>query len=134
MPPHFKQKHSIDDLVHYVTLHKVNPIALRAIVWPFVVFYLICLGFIYQTDVENYEIGFIALAVVGCFHILTVLCCYWSVHIAAFLNCRKVIVCWSYDQYDQLCHEFLSSSIQFFFLNLFLGIVLLCVNLIDSIF
>lgn len=90
MPQHFKKKHSIDDLVHYVTLHKINPIALRAIVWPFVVFYLICLGFIYQTDAENYEVGFIALAVVGCLHILTVLCCYWSVHIAAFLNCRKV--------------------------------------------
>lgn len=90
MPDHFKKKHSIDDLVHYVTLHKLNPLALRAIVWPFVVFYFICLGFIYQTDEENYEIGFIALAVVGCVHILTVLCCYWSVHIAAFLNCRKV--------------------------------------------
>lgn len=90
MPQNFKKKHSIDDLVHYVTLHKVNPIALRAIVWPFVVFYLICLGFISQTDEENYEVGFIALAVVGCIHILTVLCCYWSVHIAAFLNCRKV--------------------------------------------
>ncbi|XP_031619014.1 manganese-transporting ATPase 13A1 [Contarinia nasturtii] len=90
MTPNFKQKHSIDDLVHYVTLHKILPLALRAIVWPFVVFYLICLGFIYQTDPENYEIGLIALAIVGCFHILTVLCCYWSVHIAAFLNCRKV--------------------------------------------
>lgn len=90
MTQHFKKKHSIDDLVHYVTLHKVHPIALRAIVWPFVVFYLICLGFISQTDEDNYEVGFIALAAVGCVHILTVLCCYWSVHIAAFLNCRKV--------------------------------------------
>lgn len=103
MPQHFKKKHSIDDLVHYVTLHKINPIALRAIVWPFVVFYLICLGFIYQTDAENYEVGFIALAVVGCLHILTVLCCYWSVHIAAFLNCRKVFSDWSYD-YDFLIY------------------------------
>lgn len=91
-----KKKQSIDDLVHYVTLHKVNPIAFRAIVWPFVILYLICLGFIYQTDEENYEIGFIALAVVGGCHILTVLCCYWSVHIAAFLNCRKVIKCINY--------------------------------------
>lgn len=90
MTQNFKKKHSIDDLVHYVTLHKTLPLALRAIIWPFVVFYLICLGFLVETDAENYEIGFIALAVVGCVHILTVLCCYWSVHIAAFLNCRKV--------------------------------------------
>lgn len=90
MTPQFRKKHSIDDLVHYVTLHKVNPMALRAIVWPFVALYMICLAFIYQTDAENYEFGFIALAAIGCIHILTVLCCYWSVHIAAFLNCRKV--------------------------------------------
>lgn len=85
-----KKKHSIDDLVHYVTLHKVYPIALSGVVWPFVVLYLLCLGFIYQTDEDSYELGFITLAVIGCGHILTCLCCYWSVHISAFLNCRKV--------------------------------------------
>lgn len=90
MADSFRKKQSIDDLVHYVTLHKLFPIALRAIVWPFVIFYSICLAYIYQSDEDHYEIGFIALAIVGCVHILTVLCCYWSVHIAAFLNCRKV--------------------------------------------
>lgn len=90
MTQHFKKKQSIDDLVHYVTLHKVLPLALRAIVWPFVAFYFIMFGIIYQTDVENYEFGFIALAFGAVLNILTVLCCYWSVHIAAFLNCRKV--------------------------------------------
>lgn len=84
------KRKSIDDLVDYVTLHKVNPIAFRGIVWPFVLLYLFCLSFIYQTSDENYELGFIILAIIGCGHILTVLCCYWSVHIAAFLNCRKV--------------------------------------------
>lgn len=90
MADSFRKKQSIDDLVHYVTLHKLFPIALRAIVWPFVILYSICLAYIYQSDEDHYEIGFIALAIVGCVHILTVLCCYWSVHIAAFLNCRKV--------------------------------------------
>lgn len=90
MTQNFKKKQSIDDLVHYVTLHKILPLALRAIVWPFVVLYLIVLGYLCQTDAENYEFGFIALAVVAVVNILTVLCCYWSVHIAAFLNCRKV--------------------------------------------
>lgn len=85
-----KKKRSIDDLVHYVTLHKVYPTALSGVVWPFVLLYMLCLGFIYQSDEENYELGFISLAVIGCGHILTCLCCYWSVHISAFLNCRKV--------------------------------------------
>lgn len=90
MTNRYGKQTSIDDLVNYVTLHKVNPIPFRGIVWPFVLLYLLCLGYIYQTEVENYELGFIILAIIGCCHILTVLCCYWSVHILAFLNCRKV--------------------------------------------
>lgn len=104
MTDKLRKKQSIDDLVHYVTLHKVVPIAVRAIVWPFVILYSVCLGYIYQADVDNYEIGFIGLAFVGCLHILTVLCCYWSVHIAAFLNCRKV--CFLYR-----CDNFVSREI-----------------------
>lgn len=90
MTDKLRKKQSIDDLVHYVTLHKVYPIAFSGVVWPFVVLYALCLAFIYQSDAENYEIGFISLAGIGCVHILTSLCCYWSVHISAFLNCRKV--------------------------------------------
>lgn len=90
MTNRYEKQSSIDDLVNYVTLHKVNPIAFQGIVWPFVLLYLLCLGYIYQTKIENYELGFIILAIIGCCHILTVLCCYWSVHILAFLNCRKV--------------------------------------------
>lgn len=90
MTNRYGKQTSIDDLVSYITLHKVNPIAFRGIVWPFVLLYLLCLGYIYQTEVENYELAFIILAIIGCCHILTVLCCYWSVHILAFLNCRKV--------------------------------------------
>lgn len=87
-----KKQGNIDDLVEYVTLHKTYPIALSGVVWPFVLLYFLCLFFIYQSDDEYYEIGLISLAVIGCFHILTCLCCYWSVHILAFLNCRKVSV------------------------------------------
>lgn len=86
-----KNTGNIDDLVQYVTLHKVNPIALSGVVWPFVLSYLLCLFFIYQSGDENYEVGFIVLAAVACVHILASLCCYWSVHISAFLNCRKVM-------------------------------------------
>lgn len=85
-----KKKHSIDDLVHYVTLHKVYPLALSGVIWPFVLLYLLCLGFIYQSDEDNYELGLITLAAAAVAHILTCLCCYWSVHISAFLNTRKV--------------------------------------------
>lgn len=85
-----KKKHSIDDLVHYVTLHKVYPIALSGVIWPFVLLYLLCLGFVYQSDDDNYELGLITLAAAAAAHILTCLCCYWSVHISAFLNTRKV--------------------------------------------
>lgn len=85
-----KNSGNIDDLVKYVTLHTINPIALSGVVWPFAIAYLLSLFFIYQTTDENYEFGLIILAVVACIHILTSLCCYWSVHISAFLNCRKV--------------------------------------------
>lgn len=85
-----KSPDKIDDLVQYVTLHKVLPIALSGVVWPFVLLYLGCLFFIYQSDADYYEFGLIILAVIACLHILASLCCYWSVHISAFLNCRKV--------------------------------------------
>lgn len=82
---------NIDDLVQYVTLHTVKSVAFSGVVWPFVIAYLICLFFIYESG-DNYEIGLIALAVVAVVHILTSLCCYWSVHISAFLNCRKASI------------------------------------------
>lgn len=85
-----KNSGNIDDLVQYVTLHTVSPVAFSGVVWPFALSYLSCLYFIYQSGDDNYELGLIVLAVVACIHILTSLCCYWSVHISAFLNCRKV--------------------------------------------
>lgn len=87
-----KYSGNIDDLVQYVTLHTVNPVALSGVVWPFAISYLICLFFIYQSGDNNYEVGLIALAVVAVVHIFTSLCCYWSVHVSAFLNCQKVRV------------------------------------------
>lgn len=85
-----KKQQSIDDLVQYVTLHKVYPVAFSGVVWPFVLLYLICLIFLFQSDENSYEASLIVLFGVAFIHVLTSLCCYWSVHISAFLNCRKV--------------------------------------------
>lgn len=105
-----KKKHSIDDLVHYVTLHKVYPLALSGTVWPFVVLYFLCLGFIFQSEEEDYEYGFIALAVIAVKHIVTCLCCYWSVHVSAFLNCRRVNKLFIFIIFHS------SNSVRFFFI------------------
>lgn len=85
-----KKGQSIDDLVQYVTLHKAYPVAFSGVVWPFIILYLLCLMFIFQSDDDYYEIGFIVIFGIAFVHVLTSLCCYWSVHISAFLNCRKV--------------------------------------------
>ncbi|XP_053960788.1 endoplasmic reticulum transmembrane helix translocase [Anastrepha ludens] len=87
-----KKERTLDDLVQYVTLHVRNPIVLSGIVMPFVLLYLAAFYawiFIYGIDV-HYEAGLITVAVIAFAQILSLLCCYWSVHLLAFLNCRKV--------------------------------------------
>ncbi|XP_036329335.1 manganese-transporting ATPase 13A1 [Rhagoletis pomonella] len=87
-----KKKPALDDLVQYVTLHIRNPIVLSGIVMPFVLMYLTAFYawiFVYGIDV-HYEAGLISVAVIAFAQILSLLCCYWSVHVLAFLNCRKV--------------------------------------------
>ncbi|XP_075152001.1 endoplasmic reticulum transmembrane helix translocase [Haematobia irritans] len=81
----------IDDLVQYVGLYVRNPIMLSGVVLPFVPLYLgtFYLWISYGVQ-EHYEAGLVAIAVIAFLHILTLLCCYWSVHVLAFLNCRKV--------------------------------------------
>ncbi|CAD6998459.1 manganese-transporting ATPase 13A1 [Ceratitis capitata] len=86
------RKPALDDLVQYVTLHIRNPIALSGIVMPFIILYLAAFYvwiFVYGIDV-HYEAGLITVAVIAFIQIISLLCCYWSVHVLAFLNCRKV--------------------------------------------
>lgn len=85
-------KSALDDLVQNVTLHIRNPIALSGIVMPFVILYLGAFYawiFIYGVDV-HYEAGLITVAVIAFVQIFALLCCYWSVHVLTFLNCRNV--------------------------------------------
>lgn len=84
----------IDDLVQYVTLYVRNPIVLSGVVLPFIPLYLGAFYLwiaVYGVE-EHYEAGLVAIAAIAFIHILTLLCCYWSVHVLAFLNCRKVKV------------------------------------------
>lgn len=39
---------------------------------------------------RNYDDGLLVVGGIIFIHILTTLCCYWSVHVLAFLNCRQV--------------------------------------------
>lgn len=87
-----KSDYQIDDLVKYVTLHIPNPLPLNGTIFPFVFLYAFELYFwlyIYGFY-DYYEMGLIAVIGTACLQILTSLCCYWSVHINTFLNCRKV--------------------------------------------
>ncbi|XP_065358266.1 endoplasmic reticulum transmembrane helix translocase [Calliphora vicina] len=86
--------YGIDDLVQYVTLYLRNPIALSGVVLPFIPLYLGAFYLwiaVYGVE-EYYEAGLVTIAAIAFVHVLTLLCCYWSVHVLAFLNCRKVKV------------------------------------------
>uniref|UniRef100_A0A1A9ZN66 Cation-transporting ATPase n=1 Tax=Glossina pallidipes TaxID=7398 RepID=A0A1A9ZN66_GLOPL len=87
-------KNSLDDLVKYMTLYIRNPVLLSGVILPFVPLYLLTFYFwIVVYGIEKHHEGFlIAVAVIAFVHVLTLLCCYWSVHVLAFLNCRKVKV------------------------------------------
>lgn len=86
--------HGIDDLVQYVTLYVRNPIVLSGVVLPFIPLYIgaFYLWIVVYGVEAHYEAGLVAIAVIACAHVLTLLCCYWSVHVLAFLNCRQVKV------------------------------------------
>lgn len=87
--------HSVDELVQYVTLHVPLHWALSGSVLPFAVlysgwFYLWAFVYGISVDEPHYEAFMVTLVVIACLHILVCLCCFWSVHIQTFLNCRKV--------------------------------------------
>uniref|UniRef100_T1P895 Haloacid dehalogenase-like hydrolase n=1 Tax=Musca domestica TaxID=7370 RepID=T1P895_MUSDO len=85
---------SVDDLVQYVGLYVRNPLFLSGLILPFVPLYFGAFYLwiaVYGIE-EHYEAGLVSVAAIAFVHILTLLCCYWSVHVLAFLNCRKVKV------------------------------------------
>lgn len=85
-------KPKLDDLVQSVSLYTATPAFFHLYVLPFIIIYsswlYLWLG-IYGFE-EHYEGGFVGIAVIGCFQILSCLMCYWSVHINCFFSCRKV--------------------------------------------
>lgn len=84
----------IDDLVQYVTLHRPRPLILNGCLLPFIIvvgIWLYMWTFVYGFDDDAYYEAFIIiLVVIACVQILVCLCCFWSVHIQTFLNCKKV--------------------------------------------
>ncbi|KAH8242003.1 hypothetical protein KR038_000060 [Drosophila bunnanda] len=112
-----KEAARLDDLVQYVSLHVRIPTALSGVVLPFVPLYLAAFylwihvygGDTTPSDNNNNEVvsgenstatdatttvwndvGFIGVVAIAFLHVLTLLFCYWSVHVLAFLTCRRV--------------------------------------------
>lgn len=110
-----KEAARLDDLVQYVSLHVRIPTPLSGVVLPFVPLYL---GAFYlwihvyggeETTPSNNntlisgenstttdagttawnDVGFIGVVAIAFLHVLTLLFCYWSVHVLAFLTCRR---------------------------------------------
>ncbi|EDW85282.1 uncharacterized protein Dwil_GK18444 [Drosophila willistoni] len=113
-----KEETKLDDLVEYVTLYKRIPTLLSGVILPFVPLYGIAFYlwiYVYgagaaaagattaaligekqenQTVAEDFtwnDVGFIAVVAIAFLHILTLLFCYWNVHVLAFLTCRRCL-------------------------------------------
>lgn len=87
-----KMQSSLDDLVQYTQLFKPMATVLQGTILPFLVIYPVVFYFwvvVYGFE-ENFEAGFVTVAVVAVIQILICLCCYWSVHIQCFLSCSAV--------------------------------------------
>lgn len=87
-----KMQSSLDDLVQYTQLFKPVPTVLQGTILPFIIIYPIVFYswiVVYGFE-ENFEAGFVSVAVVASIQILICLCCYWSVHIQCFLSCSSV--------------------------------------------
>lgn len=94
----------IDDLVERVSLYRTIPAYLHGTVFPFVILYS---GWAYfWLIVQGYEVyaeeGFLGFGVIGVLQVLSVLCCYWSVHIRCFLSCKKVRCFPFFDNFSDL--------------------------------
>lgn len=87
-----KMQSSLDDLVQYTQLFKPVATILQGTVFPFLIIYPVVFYswiFVYGFE-ENFEAGFVTVAVIAVIQILICLCCYWSVHIQCFLACSAV--------------------------------------------
>ena len=82
----------VDDLVQYVTLHTPSHVLLSGSTLPFMGLYAVwAYLWVAVYGIEEYwEAGLLTLAGIGFVQILVCLCCFWSVHVQTFLNCRKV--------------------------------------------
>ncbi|XP_011498856.1 PREDICTED: manganese-transporting ATPase 13A1 [Ceratosolen solmsi marchali] len=86
----------IDELVQSVSLHNPRKLLFNGYVLPFVFTELVWIYgwiFIYGLD-DYYEPGLVGIAIIGVLQIFVCLCCQWSVHVHAFLNCS-----WTSDPY-----------------------------------
>lgn len=86
-----KKVEKVDDLVERVRLYRTIPAYFHGTVFPFVVFYG-CWAYYWifiKSYTEYVEEGFIGFGVIGVLQVLSVLCCYWSVHIRCFLSCKS---------------------------------------------
>lgn len=94
-PPPPPANHRIDELVQSVSLHVPLHWMLSGSVLPFAVLFAVWFylwTFVYGIDFagDHHEAFMVALALIAVGQILVALCCFWSVHIQTFLNCRRL--------------------------------------------
>uniref|UniRef100_A0A182JTQ6 Cation-transporting ATPase n=1 Tax=Anopheles christyi TaxID=43041 RepID=A0A182JTQ6_9DIPT len=82
---------SVDELVQYASLHIPLPVVLSGAVMPFMVVYALWLYlWVFVYGIEEYQdAGLLFLAGIAFMQIFVCLCCFWSVHVQTFLNCRR---------------------------------------------
>ncbi|XP_055636945.1 endoplasmic reticulum transmembrane helix translocase [Toxorhynchites rutilus septentrionalis] len=82
---------SLDELVQYVTLHNPIPVLLSGSVLPMIVLIVLWVYlwiFVYGFE-EYFEAAMLVIVGIAFVQIFVCLCCFWSVHVQTFLNCRK---------------------------------------------
>lgn len=72
------------------SFHAPNPLWMRLNVTPFIVVYVLLLGAYFFKYEEWEDSPLLILPIIVLLHILSVISCYWSVHIRTFLTCRSV--------------------------------------------
>lgn len=84
-----------DELVQAVSLHNPRQLLFNGYVLPFVLAELAWIyGWLFVYGLHDYyEPGLVGIAVIGVLQIFVCLCCQWSVHVHAFLNCSSVSLC-----------------------------------------
>lgn len=81
----------VDDLVQSVSLHNPRRLIFNGYILPFMTLQSIWLYnwiFIYGIE-DYYHEGLVGIAAIGILQVFLCLCCQWSVHVYAFLNCSS---------------------------------------------